>query len=362
MRDSRVLRASIAAIATGAVLASCALEPSEQGEPTASPAVVDSGVPKPVIISTQPWTFQGQPGTLTRTPNYRLYSTATNERLMRRLPGFAESAMHNYRNTLASLPAPPLKLDTFLMADRRQWQQLTVEHMGAAAETYLRIQRGGFAARGQGFFYDIGPHDTLAITAHEGWHQYTQRTFKHPLPVWLEEGIAAFMEGFTAHPIDPDGVEFRPWANSERYNQLRIAATRNLSDPKAGGLMSLEQLLTATPQDLIAHSSQGTLTYYAQVWALVHFLHEGADAKYRGHLASLLTDAAEGQLVRQMAQTMGQQALRSVRSRHGPDVFLVYFNSDLDTASREFDAFIDEITRPGAKNLIVQGRSPLRKN
>jgi hypothetical protein len=68
--------------------------------------------------------------------------------------------------------------------------------MGSDAEVYLKIQRGGFAASGRAILYDIGPRDTFAIAAHEGWHQYTQKSFRAPLTVSFEEGLATYMEGF----------------------------------------------------------------------------------------------------------------------------------------------------------------------
>src|SRR5690606_28941593 len=136
------------------------------------------------------------------------------------------------------------------------------------------------------------PYDTLAIAAHEGWHQYTQQTFKHQLPVWLEEGIATYMEGFRRND---DGVlVFTPAANRERQETLRRAVRR-------GHLIPLNDLLTRTPQSFLGSSKETLLVYYAQVWALTNFLAEGENGRYRAALAEVLTDAAEGRLVGRLA-------------------------------------------------------------
>jgi hypothetical protein len=115
---------------------------------------------------------------------------------------------------------------------------------GDQAETYLRIPRGGFALRGKGVYYDIGPRDTLSIAAHEGWHQYTQATFRHPLPLWLEEGIAAYFEGFRWDRTDRTLPVFLPWSNPQRFDTLREAVA-------ADTLMPLRELLVSRPQDLL---------------------------------------------------------------------------------------------------------------
>jgi hypothetical protein len=240
--------------------------------------------------------------------------------------------------------------------------------MGAQAELYLRIPRGGFAAAGRAIYFDIGAHDTLAIAAHEGWHQYVQRTFHDPLPVWLDEGIATYMEGHRwAAGTDSSGptAVFLPWSNTERFDQLRAAAAR-------GDLFSLQDLLTRTPQDLIdspvprggrGSTTDPALTYYAQLWALTHFLHEGEGGRYARPLATLLADAAEpGHRFRSViAAVLGASAARSaLASRRGPAAFLAYFNSDLTAAADQYARFVDQLVQPGSRGPIVEGRSPFQ--
>jgi hypothetical protein len=268
----------VSLVAATLVLASCAGQP-----PRGSPGVV---TPESWV---ETWEYAGQPGKLVRTPSYRLFTTAGDRELVARMPEFLEAALERYTTAFGPLPRPSLRLDTFLMGDRDQWETLTRQVMGADAPTYLRIERGGFASGGRALLWTIGPRDTLAIAAHEGWHQFTQRTFQQELPAWLEEGIAVWMEGFVPHPNDPARVVFNPWANPERFGQLVLAAGRNDLIPLAG-------LINDSPQELMARSTQGTLTYYAELWALVLFLREGEGGRYAAGLNRAVGDAAAGRL------------------------------------------------------------------
>lgn len=330
-----------------AIFCACAAPPGPT--PEGSPAVVRESAPAPAVES---WTFEGVPGYIIRTPHYRIFTTEPDAAMRWRLVLMAEEALLHYTTHLAELPLPDTRLDTFLMGRRWEWDRLTQRLMGAEAPRYLRIQRGGYAAAGRGVFYNIGLRDTLAIAAHEGWHQYTQRVFVEALPVWLEEGIACVMEGFRS---DPDG---RPvmlgWANVERFDELRDASAR-------GALMPLEDVLSTTPQNLLDESPTAALTYYAQVWALVHFLREGEGGRYRASLSRVLTDAAIGRMHATTSAAVGPAEARNARLRRtGPAVFQTYFSADLREAQEQYSAFIAMIVRTGSKDHIVRGDSPIR--
>ena len=257
------------------------------------------------------------------------------------------------------------------MARRGEWERLTKQLMGAQAEVYLLIPRGGFAADGRGVYYDIGTADTLSIAAHEGWHQYTQRTFRQPLPTWLEEGIATFMEGYRWEGMSP---RFLGWSNMERFDQLRAAAA-------AGKLLPLEQILSTSPQELLdgpkktpaqgmsgasleleaSDGSNRLLTYYAQIWALTHFLREGEGGKYRESLTRLVADAAGGTLRARFVEVLGEDAAKSTMMlRRGPAGIVVYFNKDVDAFAAEYSRFVEQIVRTGSRDAAVQGLSPIK--
>lgn len=351
------MKIAAACIATSALfLSACDSGPTNL---SVRPSVVSSRPiatrpPSASITNQEPWSFIDSGGQVFSTRHFRIFTTATSGLILDRLPSFTESSLARYSTSITDLPAPARQLDTYLLATRAQWARMTQALMGKESENLLRIQRGGFAHNGQGVFFDIGPRDTFALMAHEGWHQYTQSTFKDTLPVWLEEGIATTMEGFRWDDTLSDVPIFLPWANIERFDMLRSAQNSQK-------LISLHRLFSTTPGEELVVSQDGTLIYYAQVWALSLFLSEGENAKYRPGLELLLKDAAKGAVFAKVARTLGTQAAQtSLIRRRGPEVFMTYFSKDVAAVEAEYQSFITRITAVGAKEHIVRGESPLR--
>lgn len=338
-------------LCAGLALAACATTARRNASPTALPAA--SGEDRPLAISTEPWTFESKDGQLIHTPSYRVYTTVTKAQLASRLPTFLEHCLINYTTALGDLPRPEGRMDTFVLANRPQWERQTQRVMGDQADVYLKIQRGGFSAGGRAVLYDIGPRDTFAITAHEGWHQYSQTTFHAPMPVAIEEGLATYMEGFRWDPDNPDRPRFMAWANFERFEQLR-------GDVAARRLVPLARLQQSTPQDIIAEDPDAALTYYAQVWALIHFLHEGDGGRYRAGLESMLRDAASGDLLAKVRARYGSRATATLASKRvGVDVIGLYCGSSAEDLDPAYRAFIDRIVRVGSRQRIASGQSPI---
>lgn len=292
------------------------------------------------------WQYAGFDGQEILTPNYRIYTTATRDEFVEHLPIFFEAALDHYSSFLADLPRPNKRMETYLFQDRRQWQVKTQELLPRQADLFGTLGRGGFATQGIAVLYYIdwssrrGSRDTFAITAHEGWHQYTQNTFEHSLPIWLEEGIATYMESIR---VDQDGaVQFRPWTNRERWNALYKAAHND-------SLIPLNELLDHPPQHFL-ESGRGTLlTYYAQVWALTRFLVEGADGEHGYALRQVLLDAADGRLIDRlmndtgMSQSRRRMAARLTRT--GPWLIDAYFADDRDAFERAYHEYVEQLTR-----------------
>ncbi len=335
-RAIRALGASTAC----ALLAACASTPRADDAPSAA-----SERAAPVILDERPWTFDGVEGRVITTAHYRVHTTAPTTASGLLLPRFLESSLARYRTSITPLPEPPRRLDTFMMANRGEWARLTsTELPPSRAARYLRIERGGFAEGGRGFYFDLGVQDTMAIAAHEGWHQYTQATFRDPLPVWLEEGIATWMEGFRWDQGASATPLFLPWANLERFDRLREVHA-------AGRVLSLEQLLALTPDSTLARSPGAALDYYAQLWALAHFLND--DAGRRAALARVLRDGASGELRTHLrAQGFASGA------RTGAGVFTSYIEPDLRVASDEYAAFVARVVSTGSRDRVAQGLPP----
>lgn len=276
-----------------------------------------------------------------QTPSYRIFTTLGDGYILQRLPRFAESALAHYTTAFGPLPAPTQPMETYFLATRPQWARMTQHLMGRQAELFLRIQRGGYASEAKGVFFEIGPSDSFSLMAHEGWHQYVQATFKEPLPIWLDEGIATTMEGFRWARAGADQPVFIAEQNRERFGTLRDAAARKK-------LLSLADLLNTSPQQQLVKSDEGTLIYYAQVWALTLYLSKGNDGAHRNQLTTLLQDAARGDLGRMVSGTFDARgASIALQSRRGPMVYQTYFDRDLTKANDSYQAFVRQLVSPG---------------
>jgi len=307
----------------------------------AAPAETVSRTDTPAV-RLDPWSFASYPGWLISTPSYRIHTTIEHERVRDRLPRFMEAALQRYTTALADLPAPREPMDAFIFHDRRQWTAKARELLPDQQDMIDRLGRGGFATQGLSVLYYIDrggrDRDTFSITAHEGWHQYTQRTFRNSLPIWLEEGIATWMEG---HQFRGDSEPvFLPHLNWERRYALRRGV-------RARRLIPMEDLLSHTPQHFLSRSKEDLLLYYGQVWALTRFLVEYDDGRYRPVLATILQDAAAGRLDATLLRS--PMVIAAGGRRHivsgakGRWLVLAYLHDDLSAFEAEYRAFVERI-------------------
>ncbi len=294
-------------------------------------------------VTHESWTFQNDPGTLITTPHYRIYTTLRYRHLREQLAPFYEAALAHYTTALTELPQPPEPLVTYMFQTRDQWRSQTRIMLPEDYLLYEGLGRGGFTTDGTAVLYYIDrrgrSHDTLAIAAHEGWHQYSQIAFKNPLPLWMEEGIATCMESFQ---LTKDGtVRFSVRSNYERHRALRNAY-RNEE------LIDLASLLSQTPQTFLDRGKEHLLVYYAQVWALTRFLHEGADQQYRASLIELLDDAAHGRLRNRLARSKAlasnHERRRASQSKVGRWVVLEYFNPDWYEFESQYNDYVKQLS------------------
>ena len=335
-------------------LAGCSsIAPPPEPAPPASPAAVrlEALRMEPVV---EPWSFAGKAGECVDTGTHRVHSTLRDPVIRERMEIFLPTALDHYRKAIVPLPAPDGPIDVFLFGTRTDWLTYTRERLPQEAAMYEKIGRGGYTVDGDAVLYDIGRWDTFTIAAHEGWHAYTQRVFRHALPVWLEEGIACFMEGVRGG-VDGAPPTFIPWRNFERFGELRDVVSR-------GRFIPLEELVQGTPQDSLETGRTTLLGYYAQVWALVHFLNEGEGGRYRAGLVRLLGDAVDGRI----ASTIWESSKAGTRNERrmaigrqvGPAVLREYFSADSMRLSSEYEAFVRAIVQRGNGERIWRGEAP----
>ncbi|MEY3021197.1 MAG: hypothetical protein RIS86_393, partial [Planctomycetota bacterium] len=322
--------------------------------PRAAPAAVAATETRRADPVIEPWTFGEKAGECIDLGTHRIHSTLVDPVIRERMQVFLPTALDHYRAAIVPLPAPDGPIPFYLFGTRTDWLAYTRVRLPQEAAMYEQIGRGGYTIEGDAVLYDIGRWDTFTIAAHEGWHAYSQRVFRHSLPVWLEEGIACFMEGVRGG-VDGGPPTFIPWRNFERFGELRDIVRRER-------LVPLVDLVQGTPQDFLSNGRSTLLGYYAQVWALVHFLNEGEGGRYRAGLERLLADAVEGRI----SSTLWQSSKAGTRNERrlaigrqvGPAVMREYFSEDLERISREYEAFVRGLGRRGNGERIWRGERP----
>lgn len=310
-------------------------------------------------VTLSAWDEGGPRAQQIATPNFTIRTSIGNAELRRFIPIFLERGLRQYTNAICRLPEPNKPLETYIFGSRDAWTKFTRARLGSDAGIYLGLGRGGYTTKSTAVLYDIGPNDTLTIVAHEGWHQYSQSVFREELPVWLEEGIATYMEGFR---VDEQRVPiFAAWRNFERFGELREAVRRD-------NLIPLQELLERSPQQFLADGKDRLLVYYAQVWAFTHFLVDGCDGRHRGQISQLLQDAVQGgisaSLLAAADDSDSRDALQrglargGIRALPGTVVASAYFGRDLDALALEYDEFVRRLCVRGSGDAIWRGQMP----
>ena len=277
------------------------------------------------------WTFRSSQGTTLTTPKYQIFTTCRDSALLDALPRILEGAAKAYAQLVPANPPLDRRMQTYLFANRAQWEAFTRDFAGARAPTYLMIRSGGYEEDGVAVAYYTRRADTLSVVTHEGFHQYLSATQRRHVPAWLNEGLACYFESFE---MDGDGWPvFKPRDNRLRLPHLRDAV-------QAGRLYPLPELLSIDAGHAVSSGEERTRTYYAQLWALTLFLLEpdrvNPDAAgFRRMLAELGTEQMR-------LRGQGVQLAAAAADRVPPPeeaVFRYYITHDLDGFSRRFEAY-----------------------
>jgi hypothetical protein len=223
----------------------------------------------------EPWQCMGLDGVCIRSERWDICTTIMQPTLHARLPIALEAGLAAMRAKLDSpsftLPEPTETMTTCLMSDRRQWSNLAKTILPAHAVAMQGLGRGGFTSEGVALLYDIDHRthyrDTMALSLHEGWHQYAQTALIRPLPEWVDEGLATIMEGFK---LLPDGVEIDHDANRQRQRRAWWMLRR-------GRMLPLSEFATDDPHAAMARGSTALLDYYGQAWAVMRFMLDDPD-------------------------------------------------------------------------------------
>lgn len=292
-----------------------------------------------LLVSSQQkaWDSDQGNGLEITTQHYRIYTTASNPPLLHCLPGYMEAAHRAYLDLTGQddLPGDAGRV-VYLMGTRSEWANLTQARMGDLAKIYKSIEAGGYCHQGVCVFWDMGGLATLGTASHEGLHQFLSYRMKHRLPMWLEEGLCASMEGYD---LRNDTVAFTPRQNAMRYNDLRTAII-------SGHWIPLDKLLPMDASDAISRGTVEAVGYYGQLWALSLFLRESP--QYRAGLRHLLADAQAGRL--NVALNVPPEAMDQLQL-HGQiynqtasePIFRHYISNDLARFEAQYKLFATQL-------------------
>lgn len=245
------------------------------------------GPAKPAVVQVEPWDDQPNNGLMLRSDSYVIYTTIDPEDdLVHALPQVMEGALDQYRKLAPTAPATERPLQCYVFGRRSEWEAFTRRQTGAVANVYLRITRGGYAVGDRFVAYDLGDDATVAVAAHEGWHQFSARHFKSRLPPFLEEGLACTFENLDWYGLLPR------W--NTRYNQKRVMGLRRALERRQW--FDLEELIELHAGQIVNRPSERIEAFYAQSWAFARFLLEGDGSAYRPAFDRLIHDAVDGKI------------------------------------------------------------------
>lgn len=321
----------LAAIGLGASLLIGGCAPTAGSGTQVAALAAISAVP----LETQPWQFGQIDGIQIHTPHYRVFTTVRDplyQRLIARVLDAAYARFHQlYPAAYVNGP-----LDCYVFGDRSQWELFTRMHAGSNADVYLQISAGGYCQQGVFAGYDIGREQTLAVIAHEAWHQYSWYALKDRLPSWLEEGLATQNEN-----IEWDGAQplFVPARNYRRFLALKNAIREDR-------LWKLKDLTTTHAGRAIRRGQKNVDAYYAQLWSLTLFLE---NSRYRAGMVNMIDAARRGTLAGTMDGTGISRAEVAAYTERwntiaGPLYLRRYIYPDMNVFEAEYLDFIRHLT------------------
>lgn len=306
----------------------CALAPGAcQQIPT------DLLAPRPPV-EVRAWTEQGYVGQRISTPHFELHTTLGDEEFVQFLPGFLEQAYAHYEST-APPPGPldrPLKV--YLFRNRGEWEHWTRQHYPRRYPAYRRIRSGAYTHHDVAVAYFLRRDRTLAVLAHEGFHQYATRHFGETLPAWLNEGLACLTEAFV---YEGNRIRFTPQRNDFRINALREGLARQR-------LLPLREMLATHAGQVIASPDNRAYIYYAQAWAMTCFLKYGPHEPYRRGFERLISElGTERYRVGVNAVIAATPTPDGRPIPFGEAVFRRYITEDLDAFESRMKAYIHQL-------------------
>ena len=285
-----------------------------------------------VSFAREDWNFRGTKGTQCASTHYLLRTTCTSKPFVDALPGFLETCYNAYSELLPPEGSADHALETYLFQTRWQWERFTEQFAGPRAETYKHIRSGGYSERGVTVSHYDSRRSSLSILAHEGLHQYLEVTHGHPIPAWVNEGLACYFESFDLdadnHPV------FNP-----RKNTLRTPALREQFSSKT--MKPLKEVLATNAGREIQQPTRDVLGCYSQWWSLIIFMERPHRNPYHAGFRELLRELGTSSMDRKAQAFMAADT--DGKMSYGEAVFRAYVTDDLEKFQADYEAFLPEL-------------------
>jgi len=294
----------------------------------------------PALQSAELWQSRFSEGLKLTTAHYEIYTTLFDPLMLRDIPAFMETCYHSYQKQLPKPVETETKFSVYLFSNRTQWEIYTVFFTAEQAPEYTQIKAGAYYHNGSCIAYNIGRERTFRVLGHECWHQFADRLFKYRLPSWLNEGMAM---QFEANRYENGLFYFEPDRNLYRLGSLKKTLDADYK-------IALQELIAADPGQVFEQGTVFVSAFYSQSYALVRFLKQGCNGKYKDSLKKMLKDALKG------GWTLDETNATIASDRRipltvgwnqtvGPDLFRQYVEADFEKIENEFADFCTKIVQ-----------------
>ena len=293
----------------------------------------------PTVETVESWNSGFADGLKIQTIHYEVFTALKDPLMLRDVPAFLENCQSNFRKLFSKSPSEVERFQIYLFDNRTQWQVFTAGFAGRESQIYSQIKAGAYYLKSCCIAYNIGRERTFYALGHECWHQFADKNFKFSLPSWLNEGLAMQFEA----NIYKDGLfYFVPGENFNRLDMLNKSIEQNQIIP-------LETLLETDPGELLGNDRKLS-AFYSECYALVRFLQDSDGGKSKEAFNRLLKDGLDGKWSlsngdRIVAADKNRPLTVGWNKKIGPQLFKLYFGSDIKTIEKEFMDFCSDISR-----------------
>ena len=293
----------------------------------------------PAVESADAWQSDYGEGLLISTAHYEIYTTLKDPLMLDRIPAFVEAAYQGYQSQLPAPIPTGSKFTVYVFANRSQWEDFTKTFAGEMAPMYMKIKAGAYYLNGACVAYNIGMSRTFGVIGHEGWHQFNSRHFRYRLPSWLDEGIATLFETYRS---ENGSYKFDPAQNLNRLGSLKLTMAK-------GKMMTIDQLISLNPGEVIIENDDAVMAFYAQSYALVRFLREDNYGRRLGRFHQMLLGGANGTWpIEESARTVAADRnipLTVAWNRYAAArLFEIYISANMTDIQKDYTAFCNKIT------------------